>query len=361
MTDKYRADQVGSLLRPAGLLAARRAHYAGQAADADLRAAEDAAIIAAVQMQEQTGISVITDGEFRRRDFRSGFAQAVDGIEMSAWDMPWHSAEGTTKLRSIGFTATARLRPRGRLAADEVSFVRSLTDKPVKATLIAPGFLADRFWKDGVTDKAYESRAEFAAEVAAITRAEIEALISDGVQYIQLDNPGYGAYLGAHGTKADRSGFERVLNTDIAAVAGVDRPAGVVIGMHVCRGNQASMWMGEGDYLPIAEELFGRLPVDRLLLEYDDDRSGGFSPLRYVPRGTVVVLGLISSKTGAAESPDALSKRVDEAAAYVPLDDLAVSPQCGFASIAEGGNHLTVAEQFAKLTLTADVARTIWG
>jgi 5-methyltetrahydropteroyltriglutamate--homocysteine methyltransferase len=361
MTDtKFRADHIGSLLRPEALLAARRAHDAGELSDSALRAAEDAAIAVAVREQEATGIDVVTDGEFRRRDFRSGFAQAVDGIEMHAWDMPWKSAEGTTKLRSIAFTATERLRQRERLAGGEVAFVRSLTAAPVKATLIAPGFLADRFWKDGVTDQRYASRDEFAAEVAAITRAEIEALIADGVRYIQLDNPGYGAYLGAHAGQ-DKAGFERVLAADIAALAGVARPAGVTIGLHVCRGNQSSKWMGEGDYEPIAEELFGRLPVDRLLLEYDDARAGGFAPLRFVPRGTVAVLGLVSSKTGVLEPADALRGRIDEAAKFADYDDLALSPQCGFASIAEGGNLLTDTEQYAKLTLVADVARAVWG
>ncbi|HVT67922.1 MAG TPA: hypothetical protein VHF26_09250 [Trebonia sp.] len=364
MTEKYRADQVGSLLRPGQLLAARRAHDAGEVSSAALREIEDAAIETAaietaVRAQEATGISVVTDGEFRRRDFRSGFAQAVDGIELSAWDMPWHSAEGMTKLRSIAFTATGRLKQRKRLAGDEVAYVRSLTGVPVKATLIAPGFLADRFWKDGVTDDCYSSREEFAADVAAITRAEIEALIADGVQYIQLDNPGYGAYLGPHAGH-DPAGFERVLSADIAAVEGIARSGRVTIGLHVCRGNQSSKWMGEGDYEPIAEELFARLPADRLLLEYDDERAGGFAPLRFVPRGTVTVLGLVSSKTGTPENPDELRRRIDEAARYADYDDLALSPQCGFASVAESGNLLTEAEQYAKLKLVADVARSVW-
>jgi 5-methyltetrahydropteroyltriglutamate--homocysteine methyltransferase len=358
-TGKFRADHIGSLLRPGVLLDARRGHDAGAVTDAGLRETEDQAITIAVRGQEASGIGVVTDGEFRRRDFRSGFAQAVDGIEMGAWDMPWHSAAGTTRLRSISFTASGRLRQRERLAGGETDFVSSLTNAPVKATLIAPGFLADRFWKDGVTDACYSSREEFAAEVAAITRAEIEALIADGVQYIQLDNPGYGAYLGSHAGQ-DPEGFERVLSADIAAVAGVSRPDGVVIGLHVCRGNQSSKWMGEGDYEPVAEELFGRLPVDRLLLEYDDERAGGFAPLRFVPSGAVAVLGLVSSKTGALEPADALRARIDEAAKYAEYEDLALSPQCGFASIAEGGNLVTEAEQYAKLALVADVARAVW-
>jgi 5-methyltetrahydropteroyltriglutamate--homocysteine methyltransferase len=152
-----------------------------------------------------------------------------------------------------------------------------------------------------------------------------------------------------------------VLIPDIAAVQGVERPDGVTIGLHVCRGNQSSKWMGEGDYEPVAEELFGRLPVDRLLLEYDDERAGGFAPLRFVPPGAVSVLGLVSSKTGELETADSLRARIDEAARYVAYEDLALSPQCGFASIAEGGNLLTEAEQYAKLALVADVARLVWG
>ena len=155
--------------------------------------------------------------------------------------------------------------------------------------------------------------------------------------------------------------FARMLATDIAAVSGVARPAGVTIGMHVCRGNQSSMWMGEGDYEPIAAEMFASLPVDRFLLEYDNDRAGGFDPLRFMPAGAVAVLGLVSSKTPVPEPADALARRIDEAAKYVPLGDLALSPQCGFASIAEGGNLLTAGEEFAKLRLVADMARATWG
>ena len=357
---KFRADHVGSLLRPPALLRARRRHEAGEMTDDELRAAEDEAIAVAVRTQVAAGVDVVTDGEFRRRDFRTGFVQAVDGLSMRTWDMPWHSAEGVTRVPSHTWVATGRLRQRTRLAADEAAYVRSLTAAPVKVTLIAPGFLAGRFWKDGETDRCYSSRAEFAAEVAAITRAEIEALIAEGVRYVQLDNPGYGAYLGAH-AGGDPDGFERMLGADIAAVDGVPRPAGVTIGMHVCRGNQSSMWMGEGDYEPIAERMFATLPVDRFLLEYDDGRAGGFEPLRFMPAGKVVVLGLVSSKTPALEQADALRRRIDEAAKFTGLEQLALSPQCGFASIAEGGNLLTPDEEFAKLKLVADVARATWG
>ncbi len=222
---------------------------------------------------------------------------------MRSWDMPWQTREGVTKLRSNTWVVTGRLRQRGRLAAGEAAYVRSLVSVPVKVTLIAPGFLADRFWQDGVTGQVYASREELAAEVAAITRAEIETLIAEGVSYIQLDNPGYGRFVGAdaHGDQAD---FERMVNTDAAAVAGVERPAGVTIGLHVCRGNQSSMWMSAGGYEPIAERLFTTVPVDRFLLEYDDDRAGGFEPLRFVPDGTIAVLGLVTSKSPVLEPAD---------------------------------------------------------
>ncbi len=355
---RFRADQVGSLLRPPFLLEARRRLDAGTIEPDELRSIEDNAIAAAVARQQEAGIDVITDGEFRRRDFRTGFVEAVDGLEMRSWDMPWHTGEGVTKLRSHTWVVTGRLRQRDRLAAGEAAYLRGLTSVPVKVTLIAPGFLADRFWQDGVTDQAYSSREELAAEVAAITRAEIEALIAEGVRYVQLDNPGYGRFVGGHGSP---DGFGLMAATDAAAVAGVARPAGVTIGLHVCRGNQASMWMSEGDYGPIAERLFSTVPVDRFLLEYDDERAGGFGPLRYVPAGRTVVLGLVTSKSPVLEPRDELRRRVDAAAALVDLDFLALSPQCGFASIAEGGNLLTEDEQFAKLRLVAETARAIWG
>jgi 5-methyltetrahydropteroyltriglutamate--homocysteine methyltransferase len=356
----FRADHVGSLLRPQALLEARRRRDAGMISADELRAVEDQAIAAAVKGQQEAGIDVITDGEFRRRDFRTGFVEAVDGIEMRSFDMTWHAAGGGTKLRSNAFVITGRLRQRSRLAAGEASYVKGLTAGPVKVTLIAPGFLVDRFWKEGETDEFYGTPEELAAEVATITRAEIEALVADGVSYIQLDNPGYGAHVGEHphGTVTD---LRRMVDTDAAAVAGVHRPGGVTIGLHICRGNQSSMWLGEGAYEPIAERLFTTVPVDRFLLEYDDERSGGFAPLRFVPKDKTVVLGLVSSKTPVLEPVGELRQRIDEAAKYIDIGSLALSPQCGFASVAEGGNQLTEEEQFAKLRLVADTARTIWG
>jgi len=366
VTAEFRADHVGSLLRPESVLQARRRREAGTIEADELRVIENEAIREAVARQQDSGIDVLTDGEFRRRDFRTGFVDAVDGITMSTFDMPWHASEGVTRLPSKAFFVSGRLRQRGRLAGGEAAYLRSLTSAPAKVTLIAPGFLVDRFWKDGVTDRFYASRAELAAEVAAITRAEIQALIAEGVRYVQLDNPGYGAFLGSYvreraGGPDAQAAFEWMVDTDRAAVAGVTRPAGVTIGLHVCRGNQSSMWLGEGDYQPIAERLFGAVPADRFLLEYDDDRAGGFEPLQFVPDDKLVVLGLVSSKSPVLETADALRRRIDEAAKFIDLGRLALSPQCGFASVAEGGNRLTSDEQYAKLALVAGTARGVWG
>jgi 5-methyltetrahydropteroyltriglutamate--homocysteine methyltransferase len=363
---QFHADHVGSLLRPRALLEARQRRDAGTIGAGELRSIEDGAIAAAVAEQQGAGISVITDGEFRRRDFRTGFVDAVDGISMRTFDMPWHTSSGVAKLPSKQFVITGRLKQRKRLAEGEAAYLRSLTSAPVKVTLIAPGFLVDRFWKDGETGQFYSSREELAAEVAAITRTEIEALIAEGVRYVQLDNPGYGAFLGTHARErasgpGAQAAFERMVDTDRAAVEGVQRPEGVSIGLHVCRGNQSSMWLGEGDYQPIAERLFATVPVDRFLLEYDDDRAGGFEPLQYMPNGTMVVLGLVSSKTPVLETVEALARRIDEAAKFIDLENLALSPQCGFASVAEGGNLLSADQQFAKLRLVSDIARATWG
>jgi methionine synthase II (cobalamin-independent) len=365
-TFKFHADHVGSLLRPQALLEARRRVEAGMIEPEELREVEDESIKAAFQLQKRAGLTLFTDGEFRRADFRAGFVDAVDGITTEIVEMPWHGPNGVEKLPSVQYTATARLNQHRRITAGDVEFMRTLTRGHLKVTLIAPGFAAERFWKDGVTDKVYASREEFGNEIAAITRREIEALFAEGIAYVQLDNPGYAAFLDQHarsggGYASSSEAFERVCGVDAAAVAGIERPDGACIAMHVCRGNHSSLWLAEGGYEPIAERLFGELPVDRFLLEFDDQRSGGFEPLRFVPAGKQVVLGLISSKSPQLEELESLVRRIDEAAKLVEIDDLAVSPQCGFASVAGGGNKMTVEDEFNKLRLVADTAVAAWG
>jgi 5-methyltetrahydropteroyltriglutamate--homocysteine methyltransferase len=364
---KFHADHVGSLLRPPALLEARRRLDAGMIEPEELREVEDEMIVEAVRMQKEAGLEIVTDGEFRRADFRSGFAEAFEGVESEFVEMPWRGATGTVTLPSLQYTITGRLRQRKRMTEGDVPFLKSLTkQRHVKVTLVSPGFVAERFWKDGVTDQAYESKEELGAELAAIWKAEIEALFAEGAMYVQLDNPGYSAYLGDYARSnghGDPQGFDRMLAVDAAAVEGIERPGDGAgsIGLHVCRGNQSSLWLGEGSYDPIAEKLFGTVDVDRFLLEFDDERAGDFGPLRYIPKGKVVVLGLISTKTPELEDVDELQRKIDQVAKTIDIDDLAVSPQCGFASVALGGNKLTPEDQFKKLRLVADTAIYTWG
>jgi 5-methyltetrahydropteroyltriglutamate--homocysteine methyltransferase len=362
-SSKFRADHVGSLIRPQRLLEARRRLESEMIEADELRDVENEEIAAVVQLQKDAGIDIVTDGEFRRRDFRAGFADSFEGISSQMVEMPWKGPEGTVTLPSRQFVIDGRLKQMHRPTDGDVAYLRTLTTAPLKVTLIAPGFLVDRFWKDDVTDQVYESRDELAAELVALARAEIEALFAEGVSYVQLDNPGYGAYLGSHvrGNGSAPDGLQRMIATDAAAVEGIERPKGASIGLHVCRGNQASLWLGEGAYDPIAEELFSTVKADRFLLEYDDERSGGFEPLRFIPQGAMVVLGLVRSKSPELETVDSLQARIDEAAKIVDYDFLAISPACGFASVALGANRLTEKDEFAKLQLVSDTALATWG
>lgn len=362
-TFKFHGDHVGSLLRPPALLEARRRVEAGMIEPEELREVENEAIAGAVKMQKDAGLTIFTDGEFRRQDFRSGIVDAFDGFTTKEVEMPWQSPTGTVTLLSTQYIVSDRLKQRRRITQGEVEFMRTLTRGHLKFTLIAPGFVAERCWQDGVTDQVYESKEELGAELAAATKAEIEALFAEGVMYVQIDNPGYAAFLESHVRRGNGHGaaFERMAAIDAAAVEGIERPTGASIGMHICRGNNSSLWLAEGGYEPIAERLFGSVPVDRFLLEFDDERAGGFDPLRYMPEDKVAVLGVISTKTAELEDVEALVKRIDEAAKIIDIDNLAVSPQCGFASVALGGNKLTAEQEAKKLWLVAETAFATWG
>ena len=365
---KFRADHVGSLLRPGRLLEARRRLDAGMIFPEELREVEDESIADAVKHQLDAGVDIVTDGEYRRLDFRTGFVDAIEGVEMKVVEMPWHGEDGATEmLPSRQFTIVGRLQQKRRMSDGEVAYLRTLTKAPLKVTLIAPSFLMARFWRDGETDRAYSSREELGDELAALTRKEIEALIAEGVHYVQLDNPAYAAFLDPDARDRVRTAgddpdaaLQRMLDVDTAAVQGIERPRGVSIGMHVCRGNQHSMWLAQGGYDPIAEKLF-QLPYDRFLLEYDDDRSGGFEPLQLMPDDRMVVLGIVSSKKPELERLEDVQARIDEAAEFHPIENLALSPQCGFASISDGGNHMTQEQEFRKLQLVSDTALATWG
>jgi 5-methyltetrahydropteroyltriglutamate--homocysteine methyltransferase len=358
MTAPYRADQVGSLLRPAEVLEARAAHAEGRLTADQLRAIEDKAILGAIALQRQVGIDIYRDGEFRRGSWAGDFSEAVEGYVPGPppVTMQWRGTErppdapATRGGRVIG----EKLRQKQRLTGGESGFLKEHAPGPYKITLPAASYMVARGYKPGITDRVYPSRNDLFKDVVAIIRDEVKALIDEGVPYIQLDNPHYPDYIDEDRREQWRaSGIdpEQALRDDIAAdnecLQGLARD-GVILAMHLCRGNGRSAWHTSGGYEAIAEQVFGGIDVDRWLLEYDTDRSGGFEPLRFMPRGKQVVLGLITTKEGQLESRDDVRRRIEEAARYVPLDDLALSPQCGFASVAEG-NLLTADDQQRKL------------
>ena len=364
MPRRIRAEQVGSLLRPQELLAARADYAKGKITLADLRAKEDAAIRHAVARQRQIGLDVFADGEMRRGSWLTGMAAAVDGFEADSVLLEWHGPGGgqeKTTARIVG----SPLQKRRLLTGDEAPLMTSIGAVPFKITLPAPSNFVPTGFKPGVTDKYYRDRAALLSDLVTIVRDEIRWLIREGVTYIQLDAPFYSHYLDprhrdrmkASGTDPDAE-FDAAIAGDNATFAGLARD-GVTIAAHVCRGNSRSRWYTEGGYDAIAERLFNRLDVDRFLLEYDTVRSGTFEPLRLIPRGKDVVLGLVTTKEPALEREDDLRRRIDEAATFVPLERLALSPQCGFASIA-AGNLLTEDDQWKKLDLVVRVARRTW-
>ena len=365
MATSYRADHVGSLLRPPDLLEARAAHAEGRLGISELRAAEDRAILGALELQRQTGLDVLSDGEFRRGSWLTDMADAVEGFVADRIVIEWHGPGGGAEA-STARVVGAPLRQSRRLTEHEAAFLKTHAAGPCKITVPTPSSFLLVSYKPGLTDRFYSTREAMAHEIARIVRREIAALVGEGVPYIQLDAPYYTSYLDAkvrerlrqHGVDPDRA-FEESLAADRASLDGVGRE-GVTLGLHVCRGNSRSRWFTEGGYDPIAEQLFGTLPVDRFLLEYDTERAGGFEPLRFVPRGKTVVLGLITTKEPRLESRDTLLRRIDEASRYVPLENLAVSPQCGFASVA-AGNLLTLDDQRRKLELVGETARNVWG
>jgi len=362
----YRADHVGSLLRPAELLEARCAGI-----DADrLRTIEDRHILRVLAKQKELGFEIFTDGELRRRNFTSDFTDAVEGFDLNLpLSRAWHGdlASQSAAPSNVGLgVVTGKLRARRPLTEHELPFLKQHSPGPIKMTLPSPTQFPAIAFKRGVTDKVYDSYSALLWDIVPILKAELTRLASDGVSYIQIDAPRYSYYMDPKWREWIRTEmrvepeafFEESLRADNACFAAARRP-GVTLAIHLCRGNNRSHWYAEGGYDAVAEKLFGTLEVDRFLLEYDDARSGTFEPLRFVPRGKGVVLGLISSKRPSLEDPTMLAQRIDEAAGYVPLENLALSPQCGFASMMEG-NLMTEDQQWAKLKLVVDTARQVW-
>jgi 5-methyltetrahydropteroyltriglutamate--homocysteine methyltransferase len=361
MANAFRAEHIGSLLRPAELLEARRT----RAAPDRLRALEDRHVLRVITRQRELGLDVVTDGELRRSNFMSDLTDAVDGFD-TADAIPRSWQGDGAKVSSVTGVVVKKLAQRRALTAGELPFLRAHAAGPCKITLPSATQFPAIAYKRGITDRIYPTYAELLWDIAAIIKAEMQALAEAGVAYLQIDAPRYSYYIDPKwrawltselGVDPDAA-LDEAVRVDNACFDAARRP-GVTVGLHLCRGNNRSHWYAEGGYDAIAEKLFGELRVDRFLLEYDDARSGGFEPLRFVPRGKQVVLGLVSSKFPALEAASGLRRRIDQASKYVPLDDLALSPQCGFASTMEG-NLVTEADQWAKLSLVAETARAVW-
>jgi len=365
MPSHFRAEHVGSLLRPPDVLQARAAHAAGSLPLEQLRAAEDLAILEVLEKQIQLGLDVVTDGELRRGSWLTDMADAVDGFVSERVPLEWKGPGGVLE-GSTAHAAGAKLRKARKMTGHEVPFLKKNARVPFKVTLPAPSNFMQISYKPGITEKFYPTHADLLKDLVEIVHDEVAWLVSEGVKYIQFDAPYYSHYLDPQRQEGMRqAGFdpykelENAIAGDNAAMRGVQR-GDVTFALHVCRGNSRSRWYAEGGYDLIAEKLFGLLEVDRFLLEYDTERSGGFEPLRLVPSGKSVVLGLITTKEPKLEAQDDLLRRIGEASKFVPLEYLALSPQCGFASVA-AGNLLSVEEQWQKLALVVDTARKVWG
>lgn len=358
----YRSDVVGSLLRPAYLKHAREQHEAGELTAPAFKQAEDRAVDEAVTMQTRAGLQMITDGEMRRYAFYGHLVDAVEGFDkFGGWAIPFRDEKGE-KLVLSRPVVVSRLKRKRPMCAEEYTYLRARTKHPSKTTLISAQQGA-AYYDSEKSKAAYPKIDLYLADLVDILREEVQELIRLGCTYIQIDSPQYTALLDPQlreGYRQRGNDPDRLLDLSIEMDnAVVGNHAGVMFGLHLCRGNNQSKFYAEGDYGPIAK-IFRQTRFDRFLLEYDDERSGGFEPLRHVPDDRTVVLGLISSKRPELEDRGELKSRIKAAAAYVPLERLALSPQCGFASTMEG-NLLTQEDQEAKLRLVAEVAREVWG
>lgn len=366
----FRADHVGSLLRPAELKAAREKRARGEIAQDALAAVEDRLIRAAVQRQEAAGLQSITDGDFRRQSWSGDFLTAIRNVTQS---QPPFRQQLETPVGGVVRNwqpptpkVTGRLAwPEGGIQRKSFEFLKSLTTRTPKVTIPSPSMLHFRGGRGGVDAAAYPDMERFFADVIAVYRAEIEDLAAAGCRYVQFDDtnlaylcdPGMRARVESIGEDPDKLPFlyARLVN---GAIAG--RPADMKITVHLCRGNSLSRGHAEGGYEPVAEAIFNALEVDGFFLEYDDARSGDFAPLRFVPKGNLrIVLGVVTSKFGALEAKDQVKRRIEEASKYMPLDQMCLSPQCGFASHT-GGNLLSEEEQYAKLRHVVELAQEIW-
>ena len=352
MATAVRADNLGSLLRPPYLLDARHADVPPD----KLRELEDRAILEAIELQESVGLRIVTDGEYRRRFFFSTIEVLFDGIDPLGYVRHHRDFKGVEhELRTP--TPVARLSRRTTLAAYELEFTRANTDRRVKVTLPAPSMFPV-YWSEGVSDKAYASKDEYLEHVVQLMNEDAKALVAAGADSIQLDAPHYAYIQKIMAGVDDRDAtLRKLISYDNRVLDGLD---GVETALHICRGNDRSHFTGTEPYDELAASIFPHTAATRLLLEYDDERSGGFEPLRWVRNDQTVVLGLLTTKRSAMESPDELKERIEEASRFVPLERLALSTQCGFGSNSEG-NDITYDAQRAKLELVVAVATDVWG
>ena len=366
----FRANHVGSLLRPRELLEAREKRQKGGINDAQLRQVEDRCIRDAVKMQEDVGLQGITDGEFRRNLWHADFLSQFDGIKVVEGLLPgsarhFQNPDADVQRSPTQFIVTGKLGHPHGIETENFKFLASVTKQTPKQCIPSPSLVHFRTGRGGVDEAAYPEMEAFFADLARVFRDEIADLAAAGCTYLQIDDVNF-AYLcdpkmreGAKkiGEDPDKLPplYARLINDSIK-----ERPANMAVCTHLCRGNFASAWVAEGGYDPVAEVLFNELKVDGYFLEFDTPRAGNFAPLRYMPKGKKLILGLVTSKTGELENPDDLKHRIDEASKLVPLDQLGISPQCGFSSTVLG-NKLTIADQIAKLKLVVQVAGDVWG
>jgi 5-methyltetrahydropteroyltriglutamate--homocysteine methyltransferase len=362
----FRADHVGSFLRPKALLEARDKHSRGEISKAELRKAEDEAIRGIVQFQEDLGLQGITDGEFRRTFFHIDFLEQLDGVETHAgFTSQFHTKRGDIGFAPPVLKVTGKVKHAKPIQLEDFQFLKSVTKRTPKVTIPSPTMLHFRGGREGISKEAYPDLDEFFADVADAYREEIRQLGEGGLTYLQLDDTNL-AYLcdpkmreAARGRGLDPDqlprDYAKLINAAIA-----DRPKNMTICTHLCRGNFKSAWVAEGGYEPVAEVLFNELDVDGYFLEYDDPRSGDFTPLRFLPKGKTMVLGLVTTKLGELESKDSIKRRIDEAAKYAPVDQFCLSPQCGFSSTVHG-NEIEREQQAAKMRMIVDISREVWG
>jgi 5-methyltetrahydropteroyltriglutamate--homocysteine methyltransferase len=369
-TPPFRADHVGSLLRPPELLRARAERDAGRITAAQLRAVEDAAIRDAVRMQQEAGLHGVTDGEFRRGSWHMDFLYQLGGVAKTDRRMTiqFKNPAGTLEFTPAAHRVLGKLTLDKTIFGDDFSYLKSVAPSETvpKLTIPSPSMLHYRGGRAAIDETAYPDMEAFWHDLAEVYAKEIAGLAAQGCTYLQLDDTSL-AYLNDPAQRAyvdgigGDGGTQHLTNIRLINQALAKKPADMTVCTHMCRGNFRSSWVAEGGYDHVAEALFGELAVDGFFLEYDDARSGGFAPLRFVPRGPKkIVLGLVTTKRPALEAKDELKRRIDEAARYVPLEQLCLSPQCGFSSTVDG-NALSVEEQEAKLRLVAEVAREVWG